>query len=63
MEEKRKKHRWDRPKNPIHAICVKCECRRFAQKIRGNKSWIYVQKDSVVDLVDVPSCTPTPSPH
>lgn len=52
----RRRHKWDNPKNSISAICVKCGCRRFAEKFSGRMSWIYLPKGKVVELTNVPAC-------
>jgi len=58
MSDKRKRHRWDTPDCILSATCIKCGCRRFAEKFSGRMSWIYIQPGTTRELTDIPSCLP-----
>jgi len=51
-----RRHKWDNPKHKISATCVKCGCKRFAEKLSGRMSWVYLPKGKVVELTSVPAC-------
>lgn len=52
----RYKHRWDNSKDKISATCIKCGCKRIAQKYGDVMGWVYVQRGDTVELKSVPSC-------
>ena len=52
----RRRHKWDNPNYKISATCIKCGCRRFAEKFSTGMSWVYIQKGKVVELTAVPAC-------
>ncbi len=52
----RRRHKWDNPNDKISATCIKCGCRRFAEKFSTGMSWVYIQKGKVVELTAVPAC-------
>ncbi|MCB0541128.1 MAG: hypothetical protein KDE33_26715 [Bacteroidetes bacterium] len=43
-----RRHKWDTPKHPISATCVKCGCKRFAEKFSTGMGWVYIKKGEVI---------------
>lgn len=51
-----RRHKWDTPKHPISATCVKCGCKRIAEKYSTGMGWIYIEKGKVAELTSAPAC-------
>ena len=49
-------HKWDTPKHPISATCVRCGCKRIAEKFSSGMGWIYIEKGKVAELTSAPAC-------
>lgn len=51
-----RRHKWDTPKHPISATCIKCGCKRIAEKFSTGMGWIYIQKGEIAELTAAPAC-------
>ncbi len=52
-----RRHKWDTPKHPISATCVKCGCKRIAEKYSTGMGWIYIEQEKITELTSAPACT------
>lgn len=52
----RRRHKWDTPGHPISATCIKCGCKRIAEKFSTGMGWIYIRKGKVSELTAPPAC-------
>lgn len=50
-----RRHKWDTPKHPISATCIKCGCKRIAEKFGTGMGWIYIQKGEISELTAAPA--------
>jgi len=51
-----RRHKWDTPKHPISATCVKCGCKRIAEKFSSGMGWIYKKEGEITELTSAPAC-------
>lgn len=52
----RTRHRWADPNNKISTFCLRCGCRRFAERFSSGMGWIYIQEGKINELTKIPSC-------